>query len=269
MVGRAVSAKGIWCGLALVSGLSLAGCAMAPSAVLVQPDGAGPDTARPETAAAGGAPLAGAERAPVVLLGEQHDSAADHRWELAMIRTLYAADPGIILGFEMFPRASQLVLNAWVAGNLSEAMFLQQTDWAHVWGFDPALYMPIFRFARDHHIPMLALNVSHRLVHEVAHRGWNAIPAADREGVGTPAPASTAYRAALMAAMGEHGAADRRAYFIDAQLLWDRAMAEAIAAQRGRRVVALMGAGHVQGLQGVPRQLAALGVTGVVPLLPR
>jgi uncharacterized iron-regulated protein len=212
----------------------------------------------------------------VVLLGEQHDSAADHAWQLATIVRLYAANPGLVLGFEMFPRAAQPVLDRWVAGRLSEGDFLARTDWAHVWGFPPALYLPIFRFARDHRIPMLALNVSHRLVHLVAQKGWDAVPDAEREGVGTPAPPGAAYRASLADAMSGHGGPpmtpERLQHFIEAQLVWDRAMAEAVAAQRARApsrlVVALIGAGHVENRYGVPRQLTALGIADVSVLVP-
>jgi uncharacterized iron-regulated protein len=221
-------------------------------------------------------PVPAAAAAPVTLLGESHDSRADHRWELATIKRLYAADPDLILGFEMFPRAAQPVLDAWVEGRLTEAAFLEQSHWAAFWGFDPGFYLPIFRFARDHRIPMLALNVSHELVHRVGQVGWDAVPAAAREGVGTPAPPSAAYRASLAEAMAGHGgmAMDkaRLQHFIDAQSVWDRAMAEAIAAQRarapGRPVVAIMGAGHLEQRQGVPHQLAALGIADAVVLLP-
>ena len=65
---------------------------------------------------------------------------------------------------------------------------------------------------------------------------------------------------------------DRLAHFIDAQLVWDRAMAEAIAAQRnrapGRQVIAVMGAGHLEHRYGVPHQLDALGVRDALVLLP-
>ncbi len=221
-------------------------------------------------------PVPAARSSPVVFLGERHDSTADHRWELDVIRKLYAADPALVLGFEMFPRAAQPALDAWVGGRLSEARFLADTDWAHVWGFPPELYMPIFRFARDHHIPMIALNVSHRLVHLTAQNGFAAVPPADREGVGLPAPPSAGYRADLADAMSGHGGPamtpDRLAHFIEAQLVWDRAMAEAIAAQRarapGRQVVAIMGAGHLEHRYGVPHQLAALGIGDGLVLLP-
>ena len=212
----------------------------------------------------------------VILLGEHHDDVADHAWQLATIERAYAADPAIVLGFEMFPRAAQPVLDQWVAGLLPEADFLARTDWQRVWGFPPELYLPIFRFARDHRIPMRALNVSHRLIHLTGQLGWSGVPAADREGVGTPAPPSAGYRQELTEVMSGHGgpamSPERLGRFIDAQLLWDRAMAEALATQRARApsrpVVALMGAGHLENRDGVPHQLEALGVARPLVLIP-
>ncbi len=254
-----------------ISVLLLSACAAAPPVCAPAGHWVAPATLRSMAD-----PLPLASTHPVILLGEEHDREADHRWELATIERLYAADPRLVLGFEMFPRSDQPVLDAWVHGGLSEADFLARSDWAHVWGFPPPLYMPIFRFARDHHIPMIALNVSRRIVHLVAQRGWAGVPMADREGVGTPAPPSAAYRASLADAMAGHGGPtmtpDRLNHFIDAQLVWDRAMAEAIAAQYAREpqrpVVALMGAGHMENRYGVPHQLDALGLGGALVLIP-
>jgi len=250
--------------------LFLAACAVTPQGCAPPNRWVAPDTLRPIPD-----PLPGAAAKPVILLGEQHDNAADHHWELATISRLYAKNPGLVLGFEMFPRATQPVLDRWVAGGLNEADFLTKSDWAHVWGFPPGLYMPIFRFARDHHIPMIALNVSRKLVHLAAQAGWAGVPPAEREGIGTPAPPSAAYRADLQEAMSGHGGPamtpERLNHFIDAQLVWDRAMAEAIAAQHARApdrlVVALMGAGHLENRFGVPHQLDALGVPNAEVLL--
>jgi uncharacterized iron-regulated protein len=257
--------------LPLLSALFLAGC-MA---------GTGPcpmvgEWVAPATLQAIPDPLPRLAAAQVVLLGEQHDSKPDHYWQLATIRRLYDENPSLVLGFEMFPRAAQPALNDWVEGKSTEADFLARTDWRHVWGFPPELYLPIFRFARDHRIPMVALNVSRRVVHQTAQSGWASVPVADREGVGTPAPASDAYRESLANIMSSHGGPpmtpERQAHFIDAQLLWDRAMAEAIAAQLGRQpgrmVVTLTGTGHLQDRNGIPHQLESLGVTNAIVLLP-
>jgi uncharacterized iron-regulated protein len=223
-----------------------------------------------------GNPLDAARLPPVILLGEQHDSAADHAWQLQAIRRLHARGVRLILAFEQFPRSDQAVLDQWVRGGLSEAEFLRRSDWKTVWGFAADLYLPIFRFARDHRIPMRALNVSRTLVHLTASNGWAGVNRSDREGVGTPAPASPAYRATLTEAMANHGGPkmtdEALRHFIDAQLLWDRAMAEGIAAAHSAdpsaTVVALMGQGHVQNRQGVPHQLEALGLPDAMVLIP-
>jgi membrane-associated protease RseP (regulator of RpoE activity) len=102
--------------------------------------------------------------------------------------------------------------------------------------------------------------------------------------VGRPAPASAAYRAQLHRLWRHHpfvpsggqglpGLEDPSfGRFVESQLLWDRAMAEAIAEQRRRRpgapVVALIGNGHLAGGHGVPHQLRALGLAEVAWLLP-
>ena len=249
----------------------LTACAAGPPACIATGQWVAPDTLRgvPD-------PIQAATTHPVILLGEEHDRAADHRWELDTIERLYAANPALVLGFEMFPRVTQPALDRWSAGGLTEPDFLIQSDWKHVWGFDPDLYLPIFRFARDHHIPMVALNVSSHTIHLVSRNGFAGIPLADREGLGTPAPPDPAYRAELAEVMGGHGGMpmtpDRLNHFIDAQLTWDRAMAEAIATQRARApsrpIVAIMGAGHLENRNGVPHQLDALGQPGALVLLP-
>ncbi len=256
---------------ALILPCLLAACAVAPPVCAPQGAWVSPSSLRPVAD-----PVPGAARHRVVLLGEQHDRAEDHRFELATIRRLYAADPHMALGFEMFARSAQPVLDQWVQGGLTEAQFLDHAQWKQFWGFAPAFYLPIFRFARDHRIAMLALNVSRRLVHLTAQAGWDNVPSAAREGVGKPAPPSQAYRASLAEAMAGHGGpamtTARLAHFIEAQTVWDRAMAQAIAAalaaDPARHVVAIMGAGHLENRDGVPNQLTALGVPNVVVLLP-
>jgi uncharacterized iron-regulated protein len=214
----------------------------------------------------------------VVLLGESHDDAEHHRWQLRTVEALYARRPGMALGFEMFPRAAQPVLDRWAAGGLDEAAFLRDVDWPKVWGYDPELYLPLFRFARDHRVRMLALNVDRAVVRRVSQQGLAAVPRDEREGVGDPAPASSAYRDRLLAAFGQHqhgevadAASPAFQRFVDAQLLWDRAMAEGIAAavRSGRPlVVGIMGRGHVEHGDGVARQLADLGTGDVATALP-
>jgi len=205
----------------------------------------------------------------VVLLGETHDRADDHRWQLDVLTALHRQRKSVAIGFEMFPRRLQPVLDRWVGGELSEAAFLEQAEWKKVWGYDAEFYLPLFRFAREHRLPMLALNVDRKLVQQVSAKGWDAVPESDRQGVSRPNPPREDYRAILKEVFDSHAELQKDAgrfdYFVDAQVLWDRAMAEGIAAHLQRHpqdlVIGILGAGHIQNGYGVPHQLASLGVT--------
>jgi uncharacterized iron-regulated protein len=216
----------------------------------------------------------------VVLLGESHDEAEHHRWQLHTIAALFGHRPDMVLGFEMFPRRVQPVLDRWSKGELDETAFLRDVNWPQIWGVADEFYLPLFHFARMHRLPLLALNVDRATNRRVAAQGFASVPNAEREGVGDPVPASASYRDRLFEWFKKHPAAghDARAAsepferFVRAQLFWDRAMAEAIAGARhdGRRplVVGVMGSGHVEYGDGVPHQLAALGVDDVTTALP-
>jgi uncharacterized iron-regulated protein len=210
-----------------------------------------------------------------VLLGETHDSAEDHRWQLHTLAQLHARRPSLAIGFEMFPRRLQPVLDRWVAGELSEAEFLRQAEWDRVWGFDARLYLPLFHYARMNRLPMLALNVERDLVDQVGKEGWDAVPADRREGLGRPAAPLPDYRTELKTVFAHHPEKkqDEASFerFVEAQTVWDRAMASGIAAHLARQpdalVVGILGAGHVRHGYGVAHQLKDLGVTRVAGLM--
>jgi uncharacterized iron-regulated protein len=216
----------------------------------------------------------------VVLLGETHNEPDDHRWQLHTIETLFSLRPDMVLGFEMFPRRVQPVLDRWSSGELNETAFLDEVDWPRIWGFDPQLYLPLFGFARKHRLPMMALNVDRATTRRIAMQGPAATPRVDREGVGDPAPASPRYRERLFEwfkhhpAGGENAAENSARFesFVRVQLFWDCAMAEAIARVRRDRpraiAVGIMGRGHIEYEDGVPHQLAAMGVDNIATALP-
>lgn len=220
-------------------------------------------------------------RRSVVLLGESHSSAEHHRWQVHALAALHARNSNMVLGFEAFPRRAQPVLERWVAGALTREAFLEEVEWDTVWGYDAALYMPLFDFARMHRLPMVALNVDKALISRVGEEGWRAIPAGDREGVGDPAPAGPGYLERLGRIYTVHGGPDTKApepddpglrHFVEAQLTWDRAMAEALAKARNSAeaplVVGIVGKGHAEYGDGIPHQLSALGISGTAVLLP-
>lgn len=216
----------------------------------------------------------------VVLLGETHDRFDIHRWQLHVCAGLFALRPDIAIGFEMFPRRAQPVLDRWVAGELDVPSFLAESEWDTVWRFDPQLYLPIFEFCRQFRLPMLALNCERSLVTRVGKDGWDAIPEAERDGLTPARPASEAHREHLFgltggirpnreAQSGMDPAFDR---FVRAQQTWDRAFACNIARHLDRPtpplVIGIIGRGHMEHGHGTPFQLDDLGISDCAVLLP-
>ncbi len=222
----------------------------------------------------------------VVLLGETHVNADHHRWQLQMLVAMHAVRPDMVIGFEMFPRRVQAVLDRWVAGELDEKAFLAASEWNSVWNTDPQLYLPLFHFARMNQIPMVALNIEQKLRRQVAEKGFYGVPLEEREGLTRPAAPSQAYLDFLLPIYKQHDRKDKKDGEIDfddpdfmrfyaGQQLWDRAMAQMlhqvlINAEDGSKplVVGIMGSGHIVHGFGVPHQLNDLGVRDVMSLLP-
>lgn len=229
-------------------------------------------------------------RRSVVLMGEQHGEADHHRWQLQTLAALHLFRPDLVLGLEAFPRRVQSVLDKWVAGELSVREFLLQSDWYRVWGTPASAYLPLLEFARLNRIPLVALNVERSLTQAIGAKGWDAVPHEQREGLSRPAPASEAYRKYLYATFREHRSVsgvstsdsgeqdDAFRYFVESQITWDRAMAEALASRMARPnasssaakrlVVGIMGSGHIRDGYGVAHQLRDLGITSIGALLP-
>jgi uncharacterized iron-regulated protein len=240
-----------------------------------------------------------AAKKSVVLLGESHTDRDHHSWQL---QTLAAIGRGenLVIGFEAFPRRLQGVLDDWIAGKLSDDAFLKASEWRTVWGYDASLYMPLFQFARINRIPMVALNVDRSLVARVGQEGWEAVPKAEREGLSDPAPAGPKYQRELAhvyalkkllppgtdplsisqgehlpepdeAALAEAMKEPQFKRFVEAQLTWDRGMAEALAGAKRKFpdaiVAGIVGSGHVEEGYGIPHQLEDLGV-GYTSLIP-
>ena len=230
--------------------------------------------------------------ARIVLLGEAHTTVAHHRWQLYMLSALHSRHANLIVGFEMLPRRVQSSLDGWSAGKLTEEEFLEQSEWQKVWGYDADLYLPLLHFARLNRLPTVALNIDRKLVSQVSQQGWQALDEAQRNGLSDPAPASDAYRDSLAELyaykqilsdasegddsdepdMDEILSSDAFSNFVDAQLTWDRAMAEALAAAHRRDpksiVVGIVGRGHLEYGYGIPHQLADMGIDDVDVLLP-
>lgn len=226
--------------------------------------------------------LARAALARVVLLGEAHATPGIHAWQAATTAALARDGRPLVIAVEWLPRRVQPALDRFVAGTIDEGQFLAESDWKTLWRHDYAAYRPVFALARERRILIRALNIDRAIVRTTSREGIEAgLAAAKAAGTpfGRPAEPTAPYRARLEASFAEHGKPgdpppkpEMIARFMAAQGIWDRAMAEGIAAilaeQPGARVIGMMGLGHVEGGDGVAHQLAALGHRGVFSAIP-
>lgn len=96
---------------------------------------------------------------PVVLLGDFHalrQSQKTHR------RLLESLPDRYVLGLECLHAKHQKLLDAYMAGRLSEIKFLKQVGWRENWGFPWENYRLLLDWARSVEAPVVALNSAHR-----------------------------------------------------------------------------------------------------------
>jgi uncharacterized iron-regulated protein len=199
-----------------------------------------------------------AAKADVVFFGEQHDDAETHRAELALLTAIGARRAAVILSLEMFERDVQPLLDAYLAGTLSEADFRAQS---RPWPNYETDYRPLVELARAKHWPVLASNIPRRFASAVSKRGLAAIdslPASDRVhvaqesvcpkdqyytnfvevmGGGHASAAPNSAPATTPAASPMQGMTD---LFYEAQCVKDETMAESIAHARTANSAAII-----------------------------
>jgi uncharacterized iron-regulated protein len=210
-----------------------------------------------------------------VFIGEDHDRYDNHLNQLQIIRELNTHAPGRwVIGVEYIQRRFQPYLDAYINKTISEPEFLRQTDYFGRWGFDWRLYRPIFRYARDHNIPMVALNAERELTDEVDRSGLAALPAANRARLPQHIEdADAAYRERLRKIFDAHPDQGNFDRFVEAQLVWDETMAETVAnylaAHPDRAMIVLAGEGHIAFRSGIPervsRRLPGIQVAVLLP----
>jgi uncharacterized iron-regulated protein len=198
----------------------------------------------------------------VVFVGETHDRYDHHLNQLEIIRRIHQTDPNLAIGVEYIQQPYQSYLDDYIAGRIEERDFLRATEYYERWRYDYRLLAPVFRFAREHRIPMVALNVPRELTRSVAKGGMEGLTGKEREYLPQDIDRSDeAYKQRLRKVYEQHppGNAEGFERFVEAQLVWDEGMAERAAAymdaNEGRRIVILAGAGHLEFGSGIPQRL--------------
>ncbi len=204
--------------------------------------------------------------ADAVFLGESHIDETTHRVEYEVYdRLLDRRNGAVVLAMEMFERDVQPVLDAYLAGRIEEADFLQQ---ARAWGQYRSAYRPLIERARAGGHPVIASNFPRPLTRRIAREGLAALDTLDAaERRTAPAeilPNTPAYwRRVDNAVRGHIGSMpssegdDQR--LTSTQTLWDNAMGESCAlaldAHPGSMVLHVNGGFHSMYWDGSVRQM--------------
>lgn len=197
-------------------------------------------------------------REHVVLVGEQHDSPATHRFERTLFDGLIARRKRVTLALEMFERDVQTVVDRYLEGTIDEATFARE---ARAWPNHDPDYRPLLERARAGGLPVVASNVPRSLASRVSREGLTALdglPANHRwlyaRHTSTP---DDAYRARFVESMQAHAGASNIDRYYAAQCLKDDTMAESVADWIERRgddaglVMHISGAFHIDGHLGL------------------
>lgn len=200
--------------------------------------------------------------ADVLLIGEVHDNAAQHRLRLGWLESLAAARP-LVLALEQFDSDRQADLDRALAADAADrtddvaararrvaeaaGFDFRSWDWAH--------YGPVVELALRRSMPLVAANLSRRETSAVARGQAGTVP----EPSGWSAGDRHALEASIRIGHCDLLPASRIAPMAAAQRARDARMADSVADARQRTglpVVLLAGNGHVRRDLGVPRYLA-------------
>jgi uncharacterized iron-regulated protein len=196
----------------------------------------------------------------VLFIGEIHDHVEHHQNQLRIIQSLYSRYPDFAIGIEYLQQPFQQYLDDYIAGRIDEKEMLKKTEYFKRWKLDYRMLQPIFEFAREKHIPILALNISDEIHNKVFKGGMKNL--SPQEMAQIPAdikPANKNYLQRLKSIFDSHPQGDNFEYFVDGVLLWDESMADAttryLKERPQSRVVVLAGLVHIMYGDGIPERV--------------
>jgi uncharacterized iron-regulated protein len=219
----------------------------------------------------------------LLLVGEEHTNAAFHGVQLRVLQALVKSGRRVLIGLEMYPYTEQRFLDQWHDGLLTEEGFLRLSRWYDNWGYNWQYYRDIFMLARDHRVPMYAVNTPREVVAAVRKKGLANLTPEEaahipREIDVDDADHMTFFRTTFEDEQGPvHGAGmgeDMWKNMLSAQCTWDATMGyNAVQALKQANdpkaiMVVLVGSGHVAYGLGIERQARTWFDGTVTSLIP-
>lgn len=211
-----------------------------------------------------------------VLVGESHDDLNHHQMQADVIRALAKSGRHVVVGMEMFTRDNQRNVTPFSSGKWSDEKFQAEANWKSQWGFDFALYKPVFDAVRETRAPLYALNIPRDWVREIGRQGVSAVTPAREPWVPqlSKSLANPNHKAVFTSLMGGHPMSGPQADNVyAAQVSWDLGMANsAIHAMSDKFsdnwvMVIVAGSGHVMYGQGINYRIKQLSGSDSINLV--
>lgn len=200
-----------------------------------------------------------------VFLGEQHDDAVAHAIQAEIFRRTvaqYGNTRRVALSLEMFERDTQIVVNEYLNGQITEAQFLASS---RPWGNYKTDYRPLVELAKEKRLSVIAANAPRRYVNMVSRNGRDVLSGLTKEAKAWIAPLpygepSAAYSTKFKALMGPSPEAQMGIdKILASQSLWDATMSNSVAkylkSNKNALVVHLNGAFHTESRLGTVEHL--------------
>ena len=168
-----------------------------------------------------------ASGADVVLFGELHNNTIAHWLQLELTKALNDTKKGkLVLGAEMFESDGQLLLDEYLADEISESNFEKESK---LWPNYKTDYKPLVTFAKNNNLNFIATNIPRRYASKVAYEGSESLQELSEmaKSYVCPLPYKVdsnlpGYNALLHMNMGPHGSSEN---FMNAQAIKDATMA--------------------------------------------
>ena len=205
--------------------------------------------------------IAEIDSARVILVGETHTRFDHHLVQLEILKLLYQKSAKLAIGVEWFQQPFQQHLDAFIAGEINEEEMLHLTGYFERWRYDYRLYRPILQYAREHKIPLIALNASKELTSALSESGFDDLPTELKAQLPESYDWSDkAYEKRLREVFDAHPEySSEFKTFLRGQLTWDESMAERAAEylrdNPESRMLVLAGSGHIAYGSGIPNRI--------------
>jgi uncharacterized iron-regulated protein len=198
-----------------------------------------------------------AEDADIIFFGELHNNPISHWFQLELTKDLYSKlGDDLMLGAEMFEADNQLILNEYLADQVSQKSFEKE---ARLWDNYKTDYKPLVEFSKENKLKFIATNIPRRYASVVHKNGFEGLEEISDEAKRYIAPLPIEYDPelkgykAMIEMMSGMGGGHANPNLPKAQAIKDATMAHFILEnwQKGKTFIHYNGTYHSNNFEGI------------------